>query len=362
MPSRTSARVLALALAVALAPVPTLAAGPDRLERFRQLATSRLSTLDLSGSDSSFEPLREIYALLDEEIVESLEAGSVFASEGFLQDRLDAFTEAWGGSSFRILSLVRGNLIVGSFQLSPGPWGNSVRVYRRAGNRAELLTAIHRDGIPQLSLLPSTRAGQGQFLAVWVGPPSPRGTPAIRIELWRQDGERVRAVWSTADLIGLDLYAVAYEVRGHEVVVRYEARYPGWKPGCDGQTEQEDHYRYAPASETLVLVRRHVHNGWHRELHAAVERLLDALRRGDERVLAALGLPPELHRRLPGSLEREPACDVRDGASVPLVTVSATVPGDPRPWAFRFRHTRDGWRLDGAERLGERALVTPMLQ
>jgi len=350
MPRRTVVCTLALGLLIGAFQTPVPGGEPDRLERFRQLATSRLGALDLTGSDPAVEGLREIYALLDDEIVENLEAGSVFASEAFLQERLSAFSEVWGGSTFWLLNLPGGSLSVGSFQLSPGGGGNSIRVYRRVGNRAELLAVIHRDGIPHLSRMPSTRGGQGQFLAVWVGPLSPHGTPAIRIELWRQEGERVRAVWSTADLLGPDLYATAYEIRGQELAVRYEARYPGWKPGCEGQTEQEDHYRYATASDAFILIQRQVYNGWHRELHTAVERFLGALRRGDERALFALGLTPELRRLLPDRLAAEPICDIRDGPSQ-IVTVSATAPGDPRPWVLRFRQTRDGWRLAGAERL-----------
>ena len=30
--------------------------------------------------------------------------------------------------------------------------------------------------------------------------------------------------------------------------IRYELRYPGWKPGCDVQSEQEDTYRVSPAT------------------------------------------------------------------------------------------------------------------
>ena len=349
MTRRTFAFALLLWFVIGLSSVPVRAAEIDRLEHFRQLAASRLATLELWGADPSAEVFREIYTLLDDEILESLEAGGVFASEGFIQERLDAFSEAWGASAFRVLNIPTGNLTVGSFQLSPGGWGSSVRVYRRVGLRAELLAAIHRAGIPSVSPMPPTRAGHGQFVAVWMDPASTRGTLTLRIELWRQEGERVRTAWSTIDLFGPDFSAIAYEIRDQELAIRYEARYPGWKPGCEGQTEQEDHYRYVPASETFILTQREIYNGWHRELHAAVERLLAALRQGDQLVLSALGLIPELRRGLPTRLELEPICDIRDVPSQ-IVIVSATAPGDPRPWALRFRYTRDGWRLAGAER------------
>ena len=341
----------ALALWLIAGPAAGSAPAADRLDRFRQLAASRLRTLELSGSDPAPELFREIYAILDEEVLESLAAGSVFASEGFLQDRLDGFGEVWGGSAFRIVNLPTANLTVGSFQLSAEGWGSSVRVYRRVGARAELLTTMHRRGTPRLYPMPLTRTGQGQVLVVWVGPSSPRGTHALQIELWRQEGTRIRTAWSTVDRFGPHLYVTAHEVRGREITVRYEARYPGWKSGCEDQTEQEEYYRYVPASDTFVIARRQTYNSWHRELHATVERLLAALRQGDQRVLSALGLTPALRRTLPSQLEPEPACDILDGASAQVATVSATAPGDLRPWALRFQRTREGWRFAGAGRL-----------
>ncbi len=348
---RFQTRAFAVWLALSLAGLSLPATATDRLDRFRQLAASGLSALELSGSDSSAEVIREIYALLDDEILESLGAGGVFASEGFLQERLDAFTDTWGSSAFRILNLPGGSLTVGSFRLSTGAGGNSVRVYRRVGTRAERLAAIYREGIPSLFPMPPARAGKAQFLAVWVGPASPRGTPAVRIELWRYVGDRIRVAWSTADLLGPDVDARSYAIRGQELSVRYAARYPGWTPGCDGQTEQEDHYRYVPTRDSFRLVRRRVTNGWHRELHGTVERLLAALRRGDAVVLSALGLPLGLARRLPDHLALEPVCDAPDGPSARVVTVSTIAPGDPHPWGLRFRRTPEGWRFAGAERL-----------
>jgi hypothetical protein len=84
---------VAAALTALLGAVPSDAGAPDRLERFRSLATARLAAAQLTDETAS-EAYREIYSLLDDEIVESLSSGGVFASTEFLQDRLDAFTEA----------------------------------------------------------------------------------------------------------------------------------------------------------------------------------------------------------------------------------------------------------------------------
>lgn len=348
---RTCACAVWLALNLASIPLPAAGAA-DRLDRFRELAAARLSTLELSGSDAPDDVVREIYALLDDEILESLGAGSVFASEGFLQERLEAFAAAWGGSAFRVMTLRAGELTVGSFQLTSGAGGNSIRVYRRVGNRAERLAAVHRPGIPSLFPMPP-RAAQDQFLTVWAGPASSRGTSALRIELWRYEGGRVRMTWSTADLYGPEVETLSYLINGQELVVRYAPRYPGWTPGCEGQTEHVDAYRYVPSSETFRLVRRRIENAWHRELHATVERFLATLRSGDARGLSALGLTPQRSRGLPGRLEREPVCDAPAGPAPQIVTISARAPGDPHPWGLRFRRTPEGWRFAGAERLAE---------
>src|SRR3989441_11233671 len=71
---------------------------PDRLDRFRELALiwqGRVQT----GAELTADAYREMYALLDEEIVESLTSGGAYASPGFLQDRLDALGGVWGGTT-----------------------------------------------------------------------------------------------------------------------------------------------------------------------------------------------------------------------------------------------------------------------
>src|SRR6185369_4853628 len=98
------------------AAVPAAAADRgDRLERFSELSASGLGLSQILTTESPAEAYRELYALLDDEIVESLASGGPFASLAFLQDRLDTFADAWGGAT---LHMVRaGEVMVGAFVL-----------------------------------------------------------------------------------------------------------------------------------------------------------------------------------------------------------------------------------------------------
>jgi len=344
---RTLLTVLA-ALLVTIAATSTIAATraragrePDRLERFRELASSRLALGDLAEPDNPAEAYRDIYALLDDEIVESLASGGVFASPEFLQDRLDAFGEAWGGAQIRLARL--GRLVVGAFRLTEAGGGNSVRVYGPLHDEAALLATLYREGRP--SVTPLAGAGEPQFLATWEGAASGRGTRPLRVDLVRAHADGVRVTWSTATLFPDGLHARAWVVRPGEIRLRYELHYPGWTPGCEGQTEQEDVYRLVPAQGTLTRVSRQQHNGWHRELHAAVTRLFAALAERDEQALATVVPDPALRASLP-ALVSEPACDAADGVRE-TVSIAATS-ADRRPWSLTFRRAGVRWRLTAA--------------
>ncbi len=316
----------------------------DRLERFRALAAARLGALELSGGEPAPEVVAELYALLDDEILDNLASGSLFASAEFLQERLDALHEVWGGTAFRVLALGGSGLTVVAVQLSPGGWGNSVRVYGRSGSGAALLRAIHREGVPTLHDMPPTRAGRPQFLIAWVGPQSSRGSTGLRLDLWRTRGESLDLVWSTDGVTEGGLVVSRWALGAQQVSFRYEVRYPGWKPGCDGQTEYEDLYRYAAGNETFGLAHRQVVNGWHQEFHAVLARFLSALNTGNESALAGLAAA-SLRARLPARLEPDLACDAADGPSPGAVTVAAVEPAGGRPWSLVFRRAGARWRL-----------------
>jgi hypothetical protein len=348
MRSSRPARLVGFAMAVALSlgsTRPDAAGAPDRLDRFRELAASRLGLAQIID-DGAADPYREIYALLDEEIVESLTTGGVFASPEFLQDRLDAFAEAWGTAALRVARL--GRLLVGAFTLSErAAAGNSVRVYGRLHDEPALLATLDRGGRPLVFPLAPGAGGAAQFVVAWEGAPSGRGTRALRLDHLREHGDGVRVVWSSADVFGDALVARAYSVRGAEIRVRYELHYPGWAPGCDGQTEGEDVYRLPAGSRSFVRVQRAQHNAWHRDLRAAAATLFDALAAGDQRALATVVPDPGLRSRLPAALRPEPACDAFDGVSPETVSIAASG-DDRRPWSLDFRRAGDRWRLIAA--------------
>lgn len=314
------------------------AAGPaDRLDRFRELA---------KGIDPSVGgPLAEIYALLDGEIVESLTSGGVFASPAFLQDRLEAFAETWGGLAVRLLPLAR--TTVAAFSFTELPQGSTVRVYGRGrGKPALLLTAFEDAGWPVLRPLPQTLNGARQFLVTWEGAPAADGARPLRFDVIREEPEGVRVAWSSSALFPGRLIARWYAVRGTAITVRHEARYPGWTPGCDGQAEYEDVYRLAPGASAFGRASRRDVNAWHREVHELAERLFAALARGDRAALGALVPDVSLRSQLPSTLRSEPACDAppgRDGA-VSIAAVAAL----HDPWTLTFRRTGGRWRLTAA--------------
>lgn len=337
--SATAAALLAVAIGVAAGPVP------DRLDRFRELTSDRLSAAQILDVDAAADAYREAYALLDEEIVESLGSGSVFASVGFLQERLDAFSDAWGGAAVRVVRL--GRLTVGVFQLGERAIANSVRVYGHLRDEAALLTTLAREGRPTLYPLPAAAGGAVQFLVAWDGTPSGRGSRPVRLEIARQHGDGVRVVWSTADVYADGLVARSYAVRGTDLRIRYEVRYPGWVPGCDGQTEQEDVYRLAAGSGTYTRVAQRQYDAWHRELRVSAARFFAALTAGDRRTVVSFVPDAKVRERLPARLEAEPVCDATAGPNGEQVAVAAS-DGHGAPWTVTFQREGARWRVSTA--------------
>ena len=340
-------RVLAaLALVFVLSEsAPAAAPASDRLDHFRQLARQYAEAPEREVSGPL---LSELWSVVDAEVGDNLRSGEPFASTAFIQSRLDAFSDEWGGASFKVTDpdASKRSPIIGLFTLTQGEPRSSLRIYDRAGT---LLASVTHEG--QLELRPWSTTGARQFLAKWTGAQTGTAARALRIELWRlrvQSGP-VRD-WSSDDAFPDGIAATGFSARGGQLVVRHESRYPGWKPGCADQTEQEDVYRQAARSPGLVLAQRRVLNGWHRELQSAVTRFFAALQAGDRTTMMALVPNGSVRARLPNDLTAESVCDERLAGAPPTVIVAATYEHDGRrvPWSLTWRRDSRGWRLMAA--------------
>ena len=325
--------------------VPAASPDSDRLDHFRQLAR-RYAEAPERGVNGPL--LSELWSVVDAEVGDNLRSGEPFSSTAFIQSRLDAFSDEWGGASFKVTDSdgSKRSPIIGMFTLTQGEPRSSLRMYDRAGT---LLAAITHEG--QLEFRPWSAAGARQFLAKWTGAQTGTAARALHIELWRlrvQSGP-VRD-WSSDDAFPDGIAATGFSARGGQLVVRHASRYPGWKPGCADQTEQEDVYRQAARSPGLVLAQRRVLNGWHRELQSAVTRFFAALETGDRTTMTTLVPNPSLRVRLPDELRAEPVCDERLAGAPPTVIVAATYEHDGQrvPWSLTWRRDSRGWRLTGA--------------
>ncbi len=333
---KTTPVVIALLLASASGDT---AGAQDRLDALRALAQRAVEPRVAAA----------IHALVDGEVLESLEAGGPFASEAFIQERLDGFTAAWGGARFSVRGL-RGALI-GVYAGAGLGGSGSVRVFSLRAGRPTLGATLTEEGEPELHDWPSAPDGRPQVAVAWHGAAASPGGRPLRVQVWRVADGALAPAWRTEDLFPDGLVASALRVEGGEVTIRYEARYAGRTPGCDGQTEHEDVYRQEPQAPGLRLVRRRVIAGWHRELHEAVARFFAAIERHDGSALAGLVPDPTLRRRLPRALSPEPACDMRVAEPPGTVSVAATEgrSAGPVPWSLRWRRQAAGWRMVGAD-------------
>ena len=336
-----------LLLAGSLAPAGAAPAS-DRLERFREIARARLAEVEDTGRALDPDVQGEIDALLDDEVLDSLKAGGPYASVAFIRERLESFTDAWGGASLTIQDLGDG-LLVGRFRLSARGVGNSVRLYRAARGTVGLLRAWREGGVPEVYRWSAPSGGGVEFLLAWSGDAGPRSWP-LRLELWRMRGGTLTPAWRSVDQYSDGLWVSFAEVGAGRITLRRELRYPGWKPGCEGQTEQEDRYRRGPGGG-LLLTGRQVFDGWHRELQRSATRFFAALAAGDGRTLVELVPDAAVRLRLPKGLVAEAACDAQNPDTPGTVVVAAAVmlpSGVRSPWSLWWGRSRMGWRLTGA--------------
>jgi hypothetical protein len=344
---------LAAGLLASLAVAPAVPA-QDRLDRFRTVAREQLATaVDAPERERA---MHELYELVDAEVLDSLRGDEPFASLVFIRERLDALMEAWGGATLRVLRVPaagsRGALTVGLYSLTGVEGSGSLRLYTGTGPGAALAGSSTQEGLLEAQVWPGGADHVARLLAVWSGPPAAQGERALRAELWEGRGrDRVERAWSTVTQWPDGLRVSDWRTQPGELVVRYQPRYPGWKPGCANQTEQEEHYRLAAAGG-LALVRRQVSNAWHRELGAVADGFFHALAADDARALALLVPTPALRARLPRSLVAEPVCE-QAGPAGPRgpVTMAATELRDGRrvPWVLAWSRGASGWRLTAAK-------------
>src|SRR5262245_34794893 len=171
-------------LVLALAAVATAAAPSDRLEHFRDLARQYAEAPE-PGVDGPL--LAELWRIVDAEIADNLRSGEPFSSTAFIQSRLDAFSDEWGGASFKVTEAHgRGKRapIVGLFALTYGEPRSSLRIYDRAG---ALLAASTHAGQLEVRPWPSA-ANARQFLASWVGAQTSTDARMVSLELWSVGG------------------------------------------------------------------------------------------------------------------------------------------------------------------------------
>ena len=242
-------------------------------------------------------------------------------------------------------------ITLGLYSLTGVEGSGSLRLYTGTGSGAALAASSTQSGLLDARVWPAGPDRAARVFAVWNGPPAAHGERALHAELWEgRDHDRVTRAWTSATQWPDGLWVTDWRSQAGEFVVRYEPRYPGWKPGCAGQLEHEDHYRLAAAGG-LALARRQVANAWHRELGSAADRLFRALAEGDGRALSLLVAAPRVRARLPRSLVPEPVCE-QAGSAGPRgpVTVAATELRDGRrvPWALTWTRGPTGWRVQTA--------------
>ena len=247
-------------------------------------------------------------------------------------------------------------LTVALYGLSGVEGPGSVRVFAGTGPEAALARTITHAGAPEAYPWPATRGGRAAARA-GLGR-RPRRLRALAARASRSGAcgrDGLARVWSTVEAFPDGLRAVGWRVGVGEIVLRYELHYPGWKPGCDGQAEQEEVLRHVPATDTVASARRQTFNAWHRDFAREVMRFFAAVETGDRRALAELVPDAALRARLPGGLVPEPACDVANTETPSTVVVAATDERGAdraalslRPWSLWWSRQGRGWRLAGA--------------
>jgi hypothetical protein len=289
----------------------------------------------------------EIDAILDGEVLDSLRAGGPYASAEFIRERLDTFSDAWGGASLRIQSLGEG-LLLGRFRLSAKGVGSSVRLYRTTRGEVALLRAWHEGGVPEVYRWGNPKGGGVEFLLAWAGEAGAQSWP-LRLELWRMRAGTLAPVWRSGTDIPTGCGSPTWtspraaSPSGAAPLSRLEAGLR-WAGGAGGSLSPGPRGRAGPgrAPGLQRLAPR---------ASALGHALLRRPRRGDGKTLAELVPDAALRARLPRGLVPEAACDAQNPDTSGTAIVAAAVPlvsGARSPWSLWWGRNPSGWRLSGA--------------
>jgi hypothetical protein len=204
--------------------------------------------------------------------------------------------------------------------------------------------------VPEVYPWTAPPGGGAEFLVSWTGPQTGWGSSPLSLTLWRIRDGVVSTTWRSAEHYPDGVWVSHAEIKPGRVSLRHEVRYPGWKPGCDVQAEQEDRYRANPGGR-LVLVSRQLFNGWHRDLQRSATRFFSAVKTGDRKTVADLAPDAAVRARLPAGLLPEAACDSQNPDTPGTAIVAAAAPlldGRRQPWSLWWGLGPSGWRLTGA--------------
>src|SRR5262249_26285947 len=157
-----------------------------------------------------------LFAVVDDEILDNLRSGGIFASAEFIQDRVKAFSDEWGGVAFAVAQPARGRgaPTLGPFAATRHELRGSPRLYARAKSDVALLAASTHEGGLEVRAWPPARSGATQFLASWVGAPGGRASRTLLVELWRAGADDgATRVWTSADAFPGGLLTTGFQVK-----------------------------------------------------------------------------------------------------------------------------------------------------
>ena len=202
-------RVVGLAVIAGARRAPRGRDAGDRLERFRELVQPASRRAGAAGAEAARRALGEMYALLDDEIVESLRSGGPFASRGVPSGAPRRVRRGLGRGALRVHRVERRGRRAGAHarRCSASPACASrdaarVRGRRRDRSGPALLGEVTARP-PEVYPWPARPRRRRALRGGWEGAPlGATGPPAARRALERRRATARRGVvWSSADSV-----------------------------------------------------------------------------------------------------------------------------------------------------------------